>query len=617
MKIFLRRALPVVILLLLVAGIFMVAGKKEVYEFDQLAGPDHTDVVAKPINAALSDYGVGESSRLAILVTDPDSAWLGLAHGLRTIGVPFIVTDKPERAMLHKMVLVYPTISGKLLDKSALQALAAHPQHGGLLVGFDVLGGGLADTFGFSDTFMLRTRKLLTLEKAFAATFLMPDALESELMLSGPSGGMPTHAFNLTKGRALAHYDDGGVAMVRRDFANGSAIAVGFDIGAYVAKAYNGRQDFGRTYVNSYEPAVDTVLRMLRSLYRAAEPLGVTLSTVPEGRSASVILTHDVDVGRAINNAVVYADYIQSQDIAATFFIQTKYVRDFNDFIFFNENGASQTKRLLGKGMEVASHSVAHSPVFSTFPMGTGSEHYPDYVPFVANMAATQGGSLLGELRVSRFLLQSDKVGATVSSFRSGYLAYPFELPQALQASGYRFSSSISAGVALTHLPFQMNYNRGTTAETPIFEFPITIEDERDGPMHKRVDKAVAVLDRLRQYGGSCVVLIHPDIVAGKLAFLKDFVKQAKTRDVWFGSLVQFGSWWSDRNQVGIDVRESGADAALELTTPVGIKDLALELPTDWKLGPVQDAGINARQSGARILLTAPAGKVVLALVRS
>ncbi len=289
MKLLFQRALPVVILLLLVAGIYTVTVKKEVFEFDRLAGPDKADVMVKPVPAALADYGVGDTSRVAILVTDPDSAWLGLAHGLRTIGVPFIVTDKPERAMRHKMVLVYPTISGKLLDKTALQALAAHPQHGGLLVGFDVLGGGLTDTFGFTDTTMLRTRKMLSLDKTFAATFLKGDALEAELMLSGPSGGMPTHAFHLAGGKPLAHYDDGGVALVRRDFANGSAIAIGFDVGAYLAKAYNGRQDFGRSYVNAYEPAVDTVLRMLRSLYRVAEPMAVTLSTVPEGRTASVI----------------------------------------------------------------------------------------------------------------------------------------------------------------------------------------------------------------------------------------------------------------------------------------------------------------------------------------
>ena len=36
--------------------------------------------------------------------------------------------------------------------------------------------------------------------------------------------------------------------------------------------------------------------------------------------------------------------------------------------------------------------------------MGDGTERYPDYHPFVANQETTTGGTILGELRVSRFL---------------------------------------------------------------------------------------------------------------------------------------------------------------------------------------------------------------------
>jgi len=43
-----------------------------------------------------------------------------------------------------------------------------------------------------------------------------------------------------------------------------------------------------------------------------------------------------------------------------------------------------------------------------------------------------------------------------VVSFRPGHLSYPFALPQALQATGFAFSSSVTAGNALSHLPFRL-----------------------------------------------------------------------------------------------------------------------------------------------------------------
>jgi hypothetical protein len=37
------------------------------------------------------------------------------------------------------------------------------------------------------------------------------------------------------------------------------------------------------------------------------------------------------------------------------------------------------------------------------FPRGTGEERYPDYRPYVASTTKSYNGTVLGELRVSRF----------------------------------------------------------------------------------------------------------------------------------------------------------------------------------------------------------------------
>ncbi len=612
MKSFLRRILPVFLILLVIAGIYAASTHKSIYRFDGWEGPSEASSLPANSRTSIAAYAQGGASRLAILVTDPDSDWLGLAHGLKTIGVPFVITEHYQEALEHKVVMVYPTISGRLLNKEALQALAAHPRNGGTLIGFEVLGGGLNETFGFTETSATREHTLLKLDDELAKTFLSEPSIEASIPLAGSSGNVPAQSFMSSTGQAVAHYENGQTAMVRRSVGAGTTYAIGIDIGAYIAKAYNGRQQLGRSYVNAYEPAVDTLLRLIRHIYRSSEPLAVTLGTVPDGKSVSVVITHDIDYTRSIVNAVEYADYEQSQGIAATYFVQTKYVRDWNDDIFFNEQGTALMRKLADKGMEIASHSVSHSLSFARFPIGSGKEHYPDYVPFVKSKTETKDGTILGELRVSRYLLEKAVPGASVASFRPGHLEYPFSLPEAMQSTGYRFSSSISSGTALTHLPFKLNYRRENHAETGIFEFPITIEDELQRPMTGRLDQAVRILQQLKTYGGVCVVLIHPDVFDDKMAFLKEFVTRAKAMNAWFGTLSQLGSWWTARDAVSLDVKKEGQRFVVELNAKQKINGLVLQVPTGWHLASSSAGESQVRQNGNTVLLQELSGPMTL-----
>ena len=93
-------------------------------------------------------------------------------------------------------------------------------------------------------------------------------------------------------------------------------------------------------------------------------------------------------------------------------------------------------------GMELGSHTVAHSTVFSHFRLGTGTERYPEYQPYVKTKTKAANGSVFGELRVSKYLIEKLSGGTNVMSFRPGELSNPKALPQALVATGYRYSSS-------------------------------------------------------------------------------------------------------------------------------------------------------------------------------
>jgi hypothetical protein len=107
------------------------------------------------------------------------------------------------------------------------------------------------------------------------------------------------------------------------------------------------------------------------------------------------MLTHVVDFTKSIANAVTYAEYEKSQGLIGTYFVQTKYIRDFNDDIFFDDEGIRYLKSLAELGMEIGSHTVARSKVFKTFPMGTGAERYPSYTPFVKDRLTTFNGTIL------------------------------------------------------------------------------------------------------------------------------------------------------------------------------------------------------------------------------
>jgi hypothetical protein len=218
---------------------------------------------------------------------------------------------------------------------------------------------------------------------------------------------------------------------------------------------------------------------------------------------------------------------------------------------------------------------------------------------------------VLGELRVSKFLL--DHFAAQpVRSFRPGHLRNPYTLPQVLLATGYPFSSSVTANNSLSHLPFQLNYNRENKSELEVFEFPVTIEDEQAPKLGERVAPAVALARRIARYHGICVVLIHTDVLEHKLEFEKQFVEAVRDFS-WFGSIADLGAWWKARNGIELDVMPS-ADGryGVALALPEKIAGLTLELPASWKLVGTAPANLDARQSGDRVILNSEAGKLQL-----
>jgi peptidoglycan/xylan/chitin deacetylase (PgdA/CDA1 family) len=314
----------------------------------------------------------------------------------------------------------------------------------------------------------------------------------------------------------------------------------------------------------------------------------------------TVLLTHDIDFTRSMNNVLAYAEDETSMGVPATYFIQAKYVKDYNDDLFLDISRRPILQRLSELGMEIASHTIAHSNEFRNMELGSGRESYPDYQPFVKTFDETHGGTIAGELRVSKYLLESLS-DQTVTSFRPGHLSLPQALPQMLAATGYSYSSSITANEALTHFPYRMMFDRSYDAPVPVFEIPVTIEDEQ-GTLGNRVGDAVELSRRIAAYGGVVNILIHTDILDHKLEFQRRYIKAVK--DIaWFGTMRGFGDWWVARDGLQLDVAEvqgQPGSRVIRLQSASRLEGLTLEVPKGWQLasGPA-----GTTQSGNRIVV--------------
>ena len=575
--------------LLLVAGVVLaalggsyllfVASQNSVYDFPNAIGPKGRSVVPAFGKATIADFDRGSNHRLAVLVTDPASGWLGLARGLKAHGIPFTLTTDVARALEHKVVFVYPTISGRTLKSHDFRALEQHVRGGGYLLAFDVEGGGLQQLFGIAGAPRPDHADILR----WTTGSSVPEEAETRISRTGSEAAVGALAYSPTSGEVGARFEDGAAGLVCGR-SPGLACALGVDLGALSERAMDGRgEEIARMYVNGYEPSLDTLYAWLSAFYVKGEPMPWLIDTAPAGHQFSIILSHDIDYTKAVAYAKHFADVFKELGVKATFFMQTKYVRDFNDDVFFRKKTLPDVRGLLEDGMEVGSHSVAHARTFKAFDFGSGREAYPNYQPFVQSKTAARGGSVLGELRVSKFLLDR-LANADVVSFSAGHLSYPFRLPDALAATGYLNDSSITANSSLTDLPFQLTYGRTDGALAPVYELPVTIEDEAPPSLPTRLDAANLVLSKIAARHGLAVILVHPDAGA-KLGFERAVVSRWRGQ-AWFASMREFGDWWRARDALEIDVVPRGS--GWRMSVPPGTyRNVRVELP---KAGAIPQA---------------------------
>ncbi|KAF9173779.1 hypothetical protein BGX21_010238 [Mortierella sp. AD011] len=649
-----------------------------------------------PTDPATTAYTTGTSSRLSLYVPgtiyEDYPGWLALYKALVFQGIPVKVTKNITEAITHPTVLAYQALQSKYMGSTDGTTWKNYVNAGHTLIaiGLTSTDSNLKSVFGVTPdtTTNKNKRKVIALNPpltAFPASKVnaqfdqsVVNDVQIPLWAQYYDSGFDTIGYKPSAGVcALGSYllsngkNDTEQAITIKSTSNGGhAVAIGVDVGTYVGQSNSGSGASGgipRAYDTTYDPGYDTFFRIIKYLYSTSTTTGLVTSWgVPGNKGVHFAWTYDIDAQDSYSYAYNVSLDLQSRGIKGTVNWQAKLVKDSYDIASFSAYYRNISRVEALGNMELASHSISHSPNLNDFPIGTGKEIWDgakydedNYFPFIEECVNTTGvwnttvpgatpctplgaynffttqGTLFGETRVSKFILESISiVGATVRSFRTGHLLFPTAFPQILESVGYKYSSSSAANDQNTHMPFQPFYNSAYNQEVDLIEFPLSASDE-DGEMNGDfyapgtggyVNGSYAwnqyqCIQKQAKYGTQYTFLLHPTTHAvpglapstfeNKLAFQQTLTPLV-TNVSYFDTMGGRGDFHKARINAGIDVSISGNVATVTVALQQKITDLTLRFPTAWSFKS-STVAVNTATPGAVILVnTVSAGTVTL-----
>lgn len=517
---------------------------------------------AAPRKVEMTAPGKHWQMQVGVLSLSPDPQdILAIEHVLAPMGIPYAKTTSPKLSLQHDITMFFPEAYEESFEASDVMVVGDFLGKGGVLIWRDSNVAFLRAHAGVTgSTFGLQHHSVRLTPEGEAAFPSLDRPEEREILL----GGGPTEYLNTwtldvdptaSGVTVLATFEDGAPAIVRRKVGPGFVYTMGVDFRDVVLRNQLGYPLDGAAlgYINVFEPAVDSWLLMMRDLYDTHARFGVRLSTAPKGLSAPLLISHDLDWGPSYDRAATFAEREAALGASAAYFAHTKYVDDVQDHAFFTRERGCQLAGFLGLGHSVGSHSVAHSKVLDTFPVGDGSEAYPTYAPYNVSATETKGGTVYGELRVSKSLIDGALDFADVKhetrSFRAGELSYHPESPLALERLGYRVDSTQAVGVVLTNFPYRLMTSWPDIRDTDVFELPVTLEDELAPRLDQRVDHALDIIAHNARNGAPTSLLIHPNVTDYKLA-AEEKILTNLPEGVAAMSIDAFAGFWRARDAV-------------------------------------------------------------------
>jgi len=497
---------------------------------------------------------------------------------LKQAGIPFFVSSSAAGLSECPMaVLIRKDDKSILLSDGDLSAIKKFVSGGGTIISdgaFYLKNGQLKDVFGWKSIDAQKTRKKLKFTSDYKNRYLDETVeLETVFSYSKDAGEtIWTKAIVTGESKPVAVFEDNSPAITKNLYGKGAAYLLGVSLHDVYIRNLTGRHyEAFKRYVNDFEPMSDIFLFVIKAIYENSCPVGFTINTAPAGYKSTMIMSHDVDYYNSMENSRKFVELEEKLGIKSTFFIQAKYITDYNDDAFFTPKAIELMKTMNDKGFEIGSHTVIHSKLLTDFEYGTGKERYPEYRPEIISDKYIYGtASLCGEVRVPKMILNS--YGVPVDSYRPGHLKYHGRLPECLEASGYLCSSSFSANDMLSYFPFRLIKEEGKNKkESYICEIPLAIEDELWN-LSESVGPALELFKKIHNNGGVTCVLIHPDLTAhrGKdkdLEFEEKFIKSLPP-DCWKTTIRDAGAFWMKRDRVVFSSVKKGKKLIMTINSP-------------------------------------------------
>ncbi|MFA6030708.1 MAG: polysaccharide deacetylase family protein [Elusimicrobiota bacterium] len=583
-----RRWLCVVGGLLLLYGLYLWTNRKT---GAALWGPRETppaEAFGSENPRLLEERPLRDDGGVAVLLLRPDQEALAAARVLEAAGLPFGVTKDLSAAVRHPLVFIPSGDRSIRPDAQEKKVLRDFVEGGGTLV-LQTPPDLMREFTGLHSEKPRRSRRALSLQAFGDEGFALLDAAElRDLPLASPATrqGIWTHGLVPASGLAqgVASFETREAAIVRRKLGLGRVYTLGFDLRDLVLRPPSGRHFDASRGKGRFDPSVDAWTLVFRGWYAAAvggrgrPARWARLRGLPGDASGLLALTHAVGWGASIDGAEEFLALEQKRGVRATWFVQTKYVTDVLPAPMFDAGMRRLLRKISASGHEIASHSVAHGPDLSALSLGTGEESMKDYRPRLDARGRTHGGTLLGELCLSRGLLREAADDAPVKGFRAPFLSFPVRLDAGLARCGYAWDSSVNAAWALTYRPYRMLRGRAMERESSVREFPMALEDEDAPSGFSAPEKVLALLRSVSSVEGTFVWLLHPDRSPGKAAALEK-VLAGLPRGTRTTTLSEAAAFEEARAATRFTLEEDGpAAATLRVAAPAGSRGLSFEL---------------------------------------
>lgn len=511
-------------------------------------------------------------------------------HLLKVAGVDFKTSSNIQELTACPIIIASSRLYSYSISGANRDTLFSYVQNGGTFIASSLYQTATPffPLFGISgvqaDSTKLRVH-FLTNSNNQAFRWL-EDGREQTISLGDTTDGLglPSKSYQVTSAEILATYEDGSAAIVRNSYGLGQAICLGFSFkGMVLLPQVDKDNSAERSWSNGFEPSTDALMLFIKGISTDIIPHQVWLHTSPYDSKSTLVVTHDVDAATAYDTMHFYADYENAIGLQASYFVTTHYLADDHMTNYYSAASVPKVDYLVEKGHVLGSHSVGHFPDFDeddVFPLGQLGNTTSNYLPFCHTDSSTDGGTVLGELEVSKNLLEND-LGITVRTFRAGYLCYNKHLVQGLDTLGYRFNSTYSAASVLTNFPYRNRYDRNTYGRlSNVWEFPMTISDVfKSDPITfqnypQKVATWIDVTNRNARNYAPTVLLVHPT------RYYKLFAEQDLLDNLPESTNVTnldaFADYWLSRDVV--DFSTSLSQETLTVTIPHSLLPLNPEL---------------------------------------